>query len=90
MTDYEKKLERQNNIQAGRDCEMLMDKYIKDFIASEKQDVLNRLLEAEPDELANVQARYQELMKFRARLISTINKGKESERKIHRDSRREQ
>ena len=87
--DYQKKLERQEQVQIGRYCAEWMEKIGNDFFESEKRDVLNALATSLPGELANVQARWQELQKFRARLNSIINKGKESERKLQSENRRE-
>ena len=87
--DYQKKLERQQEVQLGRFCSEWMEKIGNDFFESEKQDVLKALESSLPGELVNVQARWQELQKFRTRLNSIVNKGKDSERKILIESRRE-
>lgn len=87
--DYQKKLERQEQVQVGRYCAEWMEKVGNDFFESEKRDVLNALDTSLPGELVNVQARWQELQKFRARLNSIIYKGKESERKLQSENRRE-
>ncbi len=87
--DYQKKLERQEQVQVGRYCAEWMEKVGNDFFESEKRDVLNALENSLPGELANVQARWQELQKFRARLNSIMNKGKESEKKLQIENRRE-
>lgn len=86
---YQKKLERQHEVLLGRVCTEWMEKIGNDFFEAEKADILKSLESAMPGELVNIQARWKELQRLRNRLNSTMNKGKESERKLQNENRRE-
>ena len=86
---YAKKLERQEKVQVSRYCAEWLDKMGKDFLEKEKRDILHKLEFAMPGELPGVQARYKEIIALKNRLNSIMNDGKSSERKIHKENRRE-
>lgn len=84
----ERKLAREKEIQLGQLCEEWMTKVGEPFLRDEKENILNELAKAMPNDLVAVQARYKELLQLMTRITNTVNDKKRAVREMRAENRR--
>lgn len=81
--NQDEKLAREKEVQIGRLCEEWFEKVGRDFLESEKKQILKELRTAIPSDLVKVQAKYNAVVDLMSRLANVTNKKNSSAKKLY-------